>query len=82
MCGNNRLSIGRIEKGQKNASLMTIGRLDLALKVAPAEFFIGVEPDADLLVPAPRVNARPLASSGIPKPDGAVARKSASPKVP
>ncbi len=81
-CGINRLSIGRIEKGKKNASLMTIGRLALALKVPPAEFFIGVEPDTALLVPAPRVNARPRAKAEIPKTGKAGLRKSATSKVP
>jgi len=67
--GINKDNIGRTERGRQNISLLTIGRIALALGVPPSALFEGVEADAASLERPLRKNARaalvPAAADGI-----------------
>lgn len=56
--GTNGAFLGRVERGLQNMSLMTIGRLAVALGVAPSLFFEGVVPQPDVGERPRRRNAR------------------------
>lgn len=56
--GTNGDFVGRVERGLQNMSLMTIGRLAIALEVAPSLFFEGVVPQPDVGERPRRRNAR------------------------
>jgi transcriptional regulator with XRE-family HTH domain len=54
----NPFYVVRMEAGRQNLSLQTIGRVALALDVAPAKLFEGVVAEPGLLEAKPRSNAR------------------------
>lgn len=56
--GTNGTFVGRVERGLQNMSLLTIGRLAVALAVEPSVFFDGVVADPALSARTPRRNAR------------------------
>lgn len=58
VAGTNGDFLGRVERGLQNMSLLTIGRLAVALGVRPALFFKGVMPEHDIVARPTRRKAR------------------------
>ncbi len=54
----NPFFLARVERGEQNLSLMTIGRIALGLECPVTRLFDGIEPDSSLLEPRPRKNHR------------------------
>lgn len=64
--GIDRNMVGRAERGLQNLSLLTIGRLSLALDVAPASLLEGVTPDAASLRRPARRKTQATAADAAP----------------
>lgn len=63
LAGMNRRFVGRVEAGDQNLSLLSLGRAAVALRTTPSALLAGIEPPASITQIRPRANARRRAST-------------------